>query len=294
MATSFSDTLSSYISKIQDGIQRVLPAADTKPQRLHAAMHHSMMAGGKRLRPVMLIACAEGLGSTRDLIPAAVALECLHTYTLIHDDLPAIDDSNLRRGRPTCHVAFDEATAILAGDALLNYAFEVLSTAYASEPEIALKLIREISIASGSQKLIGGQMTDVQAEKQQDILDARELDYIHRNKTAALIQASVRMGSILADSKKYESAGELGFSIGMAFQIIDDILDTTQSTEALGKPAGLDGEREKSTYVSIYGLDKAREFAETHSQSAEEHASQMFGSGSFFHSLVQSMSKRVN
>ena len=293
MDPSFSDTFAAYIAKIQAAIVEHLPATNTKPERLHAAMMYSMMAGGKRLRPVMLIACGEGLGSQLDLLPAAVALECLHTYTLIPDDLPAIDNSDLRRGRPTCHVQFDEATAILAGDALLNYAFELLSTKYQNEPGIALNLIQELSLAGGSQKLIGGQMTDVLAEKQQTVLSGSELEFIHQNKTAALIQASLRMGSILAESKKIDETGELGFAIGMAFQIIDDILDATQTTEALGKPAGLDGEREKSTYVSIYGLDEARHYAMQYSQKAEDMASQIFGSGSFFHSLVQSMSSRV-
>ncbi|MGB0371679.1 MAG: polyprenyl synthetase family protein [Opitutales bacterium] len=294
MSASFSDTFDAYISRVQSAIPEHLPSVNQKPEKLHQAMHYSMMAGGKRLRPVMLLACAEGLGSSRDLLPAAVALECLHTYTLIHDDLPAVDNSDLRRGRPTCHVEFDESTAILAGDGLLNYTFELLSEAYLDEPAIAVRLIKELSIAGGSRKLIGGQMTDIEAESQQAVLSGEELEFIHRNKTAALIQASVRMGSVLADSKKIEEAGKLGFAIGMAFQVIDDILDATQTTEALGKPAGLDDEREKSTYVSIYGLDEARLHAERYSAEAESLASGMFGAGSFFHSLVQSMSKRLS
>lgn len=292
MASAFSDTFAAYINRIQAAIPANLPSTETPPIHIHEAMLYAMTAGGKRLRPVMLLAAAEGLGSTRDLLPAAVALECLHTYTLIHDDLPAIDDSDLRRGRPTCHKQFDEATAVLAGDALLNYTFELLSEAYQDEPKIAVALIRELSLAGGSRKLIGGQMADVMAEKKQQTLGADDLDFIHRNKTAALIQASIRMGSTLADSQKIEEAGELGFALGMAFQIIDDILDSTQSTEELGKPAQLDIDREKSTYVSIYGLEKAQEHADKYSTQAKALAVEMFGQDSFFENLVDAMSKR--
>lgn len=294
MDPSFSKRFEDYIARIQAAIPHYLPAAETQPEKLHKAMLYSMMAGGKRLRPVMLLASAEGLGGKQDPLPAAVALECLHTYTLIHDDLPAIDNSDLRRGRPTCHMVFDEATAILAGDALLNYAFELLSQAYADTPTIALALIRELSSAGGSSKLLGGQMADIEAETQQNVLSAEALAYIHQNKTAALIQASICMGAHLADRSKVEDARELGLALGMAFQVIDDILDVTQSTETLGKPAQLDNDREKSTYVSIHGLNGAREHAKNFSSQAEALALKLFGKESFFHGLVQYMSQRAS
>ena len=181
----FKEKLAAFRSRIDSAIDQLTPASNTRPSRVHEAMRYSLSAGGKRIRPSLVLASSELFESQVDPLPAAVAVECLHTYTLIHDDLPAIDDSNLRRGLDTCHIRFDEATAILAGDALLTYAFELLAKHYSSEPSLAVELIATLSETAGSQKLIGGQMEDVLGENYS--VGETELEYIHLNKTSALI-----------------------------------------------------------------------------------------------------------
>ena len=200
----------------------------------------TLFAQGQAHTPRLLMACSQLYTPIDDAIHAAVAIEeVLHTYTLIHDDLPAIDNSDLRRGQATCHVAFDEATALLAGDALLTQAFKILAQRYRSKPDLACALIEDLSTASDSLRLIGGQMTDIECEGQ--LLDADTLDFIHRNKTAALLTAAITMGLEFwqASQEQRQIAQDLGHEMGMAFQIIDDILDSTADTQLIGKPAGL-------------------------------------------------------
>ena len=254
----FKEKLSAYVSQVEEAFESLLPAASTRPVQIHQAMRYSLSAGGKRIRPALVLAASERFDSAQNALPAAVAVECLHTYTLIHDDLPAMDDSLLRRGRNTCHIQFDEATAVLAGDALLTYAFELLSRHYSYAPEIGLELVRILSEAAGSQKLIGGQMEDVLGEKRS--LTDDELSFIHLNKTSALIEGSLHMGAVIgkASSSEMKSIRAYGRCIGFGFQIVDDILDATSDSRTLGKNVGADEASHKSTFVSIHGLDESR------------------------------------
>jgi len=252
-----------YLQRVEAGINRFLPASEARPARIHGAMRYSMAAGGKRLRPVLVLAAADLVEDVRDAVAAAVAVECVHTYSLIHDDLPAIDNSDLRRGRPTSHKQFDEATAVLAGDALLTDAFRILGEAYADVPSLGLRLVAELGRAASSRALIGGQMEDILGERRR--LDAGDLDYIHLNKTAAMIEASLVMGLLHGDpdAADVERLRRVGRGMGLAFQIVDDILDATASSEQLGKTSGRDAELHKSTYVSLHGIEASRRRVET-------------------------------
>lgn len=264
--TKFNDA----VARVEEGLRRHVPAADTRPARLHAAMRYSLEAGGKRLRPVMVIAAAELAGvPVADPLPAAIAVECLHTYSLIHDDLPCMDDDDLRRGRPTAHRAFDEATALLAGDALLTHAFGLLADAYAERPVLAHALIRELAGAAGSRRLIGGQMEDLLAEKKADATSG-DVEFIHLNKTAAMIEASLAMGGLVAgfDEMVCDQLRRAGRHLGLAFQIVDDLLDATADTHTLGKTAGKDARSDKTTFVKLHGIDTSRRLAEEESQAA--------------------------
>jgi len=254
----FKEKLAAFRSRIDSAIDQLTPASNTRPSRVHEAMRYSLSAGGKRIRPSLVLASSELFESQVDPLPAAVAVECLHTYTLIHDDLPAIDDSNLRRGLDTCHIRFDEATAILAGDALLTYAFELLAKHYSSEPSLAVELIATLSETAGSQKLIGGQMEDVLGENYS--VGETELEYIHLNKTSALIEASLIMGAAIggANDEERHSISEYGRCIGLGFQIMDDILDATSDSKTMGKTVGADAAANKTTYVSVHGLQESR------------------------------------
>lgn len=240
-------------------LERLLPAADQYPSSIHRAMRHSVFAGGKRLRPIL---CMEAALMIEGCVPVGVeelaaALEMLHTYSLIHDDLPALDNDDLRRGLPTCHKAFGEATAILAGDALQTYAYEVLSTLQCSA-EARVAIIGEIAHATGTiDGMIGGQVMDLEAEHTKP--DAQTLEYIHRSKTGALLTASVVTGGMYAqaDAAQIASLREFGQNIGLAFQIVDDVLDVTQTSEQLGKTAGKDKATEKATYPALFGVEAA-------------------------------------
>jgi geranylgeranyl diphosphate synthase type II len=236
-----------------------LPAEDTPPEELHKAMRYSVFAGGKRLRPILCLAAARALGAAPEvaMIPA-MAVEILHTYSLIHDDLPAMDDDDLRHGKPTSHVVFGEANAILAGDALLTFAFELLAACPAPPPYPPTELVRGLARAAGASGMIAGQFEDMASEGKTP--DAELVDYIHRHKTASLIRAAVHMGAIAggATSAELEALCGYGICVGLAFQVTDDILNETATPEQLGKPAGSDREREKMTYVAVYGLDEAR------------------------------------
>lgn len=256
--TDFEPNLKKLREQIEAALPAALPAPTTRPERLHDAMHYSLLAGGKRLRPIMTLACAHLFPRLADPLPAALSVEILHTYTLIHDDLPAMDDSDLRRGRPTVHKAYDEVTGILAGDALLTEAFALLARSYSENPKIGLTLVQELGSASGSQQLIGGQAEDTAAENTQ--ISADDLDYIHLNKTAALIVASCRMGLHCSETpaSAFEAITTAARSLGLAFQILDDILDVTATSEDMGKTVRADAANAKNTYVAFHGLDASR------------------------------------
>ena len=244
-------------------------------------MRYSMEAGGKRIRPVLVLAASQLFPAKLDSTAAAVAIECLHTYTLIHDDLPSIDDSDLRRGRPSCHAQFNEATAVLAGDALLTYAFQLLTRAYKDQPALAAGLVSDLAEASGSERLIGGQMEDVDNEGKP--IDAEMLKFIHENKTGALLTAALTMGLRFCDpsEEQISQITEVGYHMGMTFQIVDDILDATSSSEVMGKPVGNDSAAERSTYVALHGIEGAHAEAERHTESAIAAAKELGGDNEF-------------
>lgn len=245
-------------------LDRLIPLETQHPVSIHKAMRHSVFAGGKRLRPIL---CMEAGRMVSGSLPAGIdelgaALEMLHTYSLIHDDLPALDNDDLRRGRPTCHKVFGEAIAILAGDALQTQAYEVLSR-LKCPPEARVRIIEEIARGTGTvDGMIGGQVVDLEAEHAKPT--AEMLEYIHRAKTAALITASLVSGGLYAGAKQTEEAKlrAFGMGIGLAFQIVDDILDVTQTSEQLGKTAGKDTASEKATYPALFGIEKSQRKAD--------------------------------
>jgi geranylgeranyl diphosphate synthase type II len=239
-----------------------LPKAKERPATIHAAMRYSVFAGGKRLRPVLCLAAAEACGGEiSHALPPACAVELMHTYSLVHDDLPAMDDDDLRRGRPTCHKVYGEGIAILCGDALLTEAFIVIGQTVATKRYNTRDYITELAVTGGSRKLIGGQVMDLEGEGKK--LTKRDLVRIHEAKTAALLTTSLRLGAMTANASpaKLKALTLFGHALGLAFQVIDDILDVTQSTEVLGKTAGKDQAVEKSTYPAIIGLEASRKEA---------------------------------
>ena len=260
--------------RLEDSFNAWLPAATTHPATLHEAMHYSVMDGGKRIRPTLVYASGQAAGATpQSLDRAACAIELIHAYSLIHDDLPAMDDDDLRRGKPSCHRAFDEATAILAGDALQSLAFQILaSDAQSTVSEVTrLRMIKTLALAAGSRGMAGGQAIDLAATKQQ--LNIAELEDMHIHKTGALIRASVVLGALCSPSSAQADIEKLDHyakCIGLAFQIRDDILDVEGEAETLGKNTGMDQRLEKSTYPSVIGLDAARQrAAELHTESID-------------------------
>jgi len=257
---------------IDRSLDRYLPKANTKPTTLHRAMRYSLFAGGKRLRPILCLAAAEACGGKiEDALPLACAVECIHTYSLVHDDLPSMDNDDFRRGRPTCHKVFGDGIAVLAGDALLTVAFEIVSHAKPRPRYNMSILLHEVAVAAGSQKLIAGQVADLEAEGRN--VKRRELQFIHENKTAAILRSSVRLGAMSAnaDARKLSASTRFGQRLGLAFQIIDDILDVTQTSEVLGKSAGKDVAAKKATYPAVIGLEKSR--AEARRLTREAHNS---------------------
>lgn len=249
---------------VDAALDRWVPEEGQDPSLIHKAMRYSLFAGGKRVRPLLAIAAAEAVSeSTEGVENAACALELIHTYSLIHDDLPALDNDDLRRGRPTCHKVFGDAMAILAGDALLTLAFEVLAKLHGVDAQRRIQLVSELATASGTVGgMIGGQVNDIQGEGQPPT--AALLDSIHRAKTGALLRASVRMGAIYAGAGEAKLAAltDFGEHVGLAFQIVDDVLDVEQSSEALGKTAGKDAQQQKITFPAVYGLETSRVMAE--------------------------------
>jgi len=239
-------------------------------ERLWQAMRYSLLAGGKRVRPAIMLECFAACGGKGDILPAAMSIECMHTYSLIHDDLPCMDDDDLRRGHPTCHKHFDEATAILAADALQALSFELLSKQSATE-HTRLELILKLAVASGAGGMVGGQMLDMLAEAGH-ITDVNDVRHIHALKTGALLRYCCQAGAQLAtaDSARVDACSRYGEAVGLLFQIADDMLDATASSEQLGKSAGKDAAQHKATYVSLLGLARTREYAEqTHAEALE-------------------------
>jgi len=257
--------LASYATKLEKSVIKVLAKHQQVIEpRLWDAMSYALLAGGKRVRPALLLACFKACGGVNEnlAMPAAISIECMHTYSLIHDDLPCMDDDDLRRGKPTCHKQFDEATAVLAADALQTLAFECL-TQIDMDADIRINLIRRLAIASGAQGMVGGQMMDMQAEVS-GVHSVLEVERIHLHKTGALIRYSCEAGALLAGASKEElyACSRYGEAVGLLFQVADDILDATATSEDLGKSAGKDAAQNKATYVSIEGLQRARELAE--------------------------------
>ena len=260
-------TLAEYVARqqarVDEALRRVLPAESAAPESIHQAMRYSLFAGGKRIRPILCIAAAEAVSDSPDGIEsAACTLELIHTYSLIHDDLPALDNDDLRRGVPTCHKVFGEAIAILTGDALLTLAFQVLSQ-LDGEPARKSRLIEELAVAAGTLGgMIGGQVNDLEGEGKHP--NAALLEAIHRAKTGALLRASLRLGGIYAgaDQEQLHALSCYGEHVGLAFQIVDDVLDVEQPSEALGKTAGKDAQQKKITFPAVYGLERSREMAE--------------------------------
>jgi geranylgeranyl diphosphate synthase type II len=272
---------------VEAALDRWVPPPTEPPRTIHEAMRYSLFAGGKRIRPMLCMSAAAAISDdSAHVADTACTLELIHTYSLIHDDLPALDNDDLRRGRPTCHKVFGDAMAILAGDALLTLAFQVLSrVALPAERRVALA--DELATASGTVRgMIGGQVHDIQGEGQpptEELLDA-----IHRAKTGALLRASVRMGAIHAGASKqqYDALSQYGEHVGLAFQIVDDVLDVEQPSEALGKTAGKDAQQGKVTFPAVYGLDRSKQMAEAELSLAHDCLSQFGTRARWLHELA--------
>jgi geranylgeranyl diphosphate synthase type II len=257
-AFDFPAYLAERRALVDRALERFLPPEDGRPPSVHRAMRYSVLAGGKRLRPILVIAGAEAVGGRAETVmPTACALEMIHTYSLIHDDLPAMDDDDYRRGRLTNHKVFGEAVAILAGDALLTLAFELIARS-PGDPRTICEVVASVAEAAGTRGMVGGQVVDIESEGK--AVSGETLDYIHRHKTAALIRVSLCAGALLAGGSRAQTdairiAGE---DLGLAFQIVDDILDVEGSLAELGKTAGSDERKQKVTYPALYGLEVSR------------------------------------
>jgi geranylgeranyl diphosphate synthase type II len=250
-------------TRVNRALDRFLPRTTTRPATIHKAMRYSLFAGGKRMRPALCLAAAEACGgSVNNALPLACAVECIHTYSLIHDDLPAMDNDDYRRGKLTNHKVFGEGIAILAGDALLTQAFEIAAQCKGWSRYPHQDIILEITRAAGSLQLIAGQVADLEGEGRK--ISADELKYIHERKTSALLCCSARLGGMSANcsATQLKALTDFGYNVGLAFQIIDDILDVTQTTEKLGKTAGKDTRAQKATYPAIVGLERSRRIAQ--------------------------------
>jgi geranylgeranyl diphosphate synthase type II len=248
---------------VDECLEQLLPPASQEPSTIHKAMRHSVFAGGKRVRPILVLASGESLSGDRGiLLHLGAAIEMMHTYSLIHDDLPALDNDDLRRGIPTCHKVFGDAVAILAGDALMTRCYQVLADLPNVPDSVKVQIVREIASATGTiEGMIGGQVVDLESEGKP--VTARVLEYIHSSKTGALLTASVCCGALAAHARQGElhSLKEFGGKIGLVFQIVDDILDVTSSSEVLGKTAGKDEKVKKATYPALYGIEASRKKA---------------------------------
>lgn len=289
--------LRSYLRARQEEVDRALdrflPKASAKPATIHKAMRYSLFAGGKRLRPILCLAAAEACGGElKRALPLACAMECIHTYSLIHDDLPSMDNDDFRRGRPTCHKVFGDGIAVLAGDALLTIAFEIAAQTEAWPRYDLREIIREIAIAAGSRKLIAGQVADLEAEGKTQT--RAQLRYIHENKTAALLTTSVRLGAMSANATptQLSAISDFGRALGLAFQVIDDILDVTQTSEKLGKSAGKDIAAHKATYPAVIGLEKSRAEASRLTKLAHDALDSLGKKAAILHALANHLLER--
>lgn len=280
---------------VEKSLRSSVPAAKTKPSTIHRAMRYSLLSGGKRLRPLLCCAASEACGGTaRAALPAACAVEMVHAYSLIHDDLPCMDDDDLRRGKPTSHVVFGEGMAVLAGDALLTEAFAVLTIAKPRARHTASDLVAELARAAGSRGLIAGQVADLEAEGRKPTEPA--LYFIHAAKTGMLLRASLKLGGMSAGTTPARLAAldRFGFALGLAFQIQDDILDATQSAKRLGKTAGKDAAAGKMTFPALFGLEKSRTLAEDWTSEAVN-SLKLFGArGETLRALASAMLRREN
>jgi geranylgeranyl diphosphate synthase type II len=282
--------LASLHRKVDSALDRWLPSEKRRPVTLHRAMRYSLFAGGKRMRPILCLGAAEACGGKIGAaMPAACALECIHTYSLIHDDLPCMDDDELRRGRPTTHKVFGEAVAVLAGDALLTIAFEILAETRETKRHRLPDFFVEMTKAAGSLFLIGGQVADIEAEGRKT--SPEELLFIHRGKTAAMIAASLKLGAMSAnasasDVKALEKFGE---NLGLAFQIVDDILDITQTSDKLGKSAGKDVAAGKATFPAVFGMEESRKEAARLTKKARKSLEPLGERAPFLHAMADQL-----
>ena len=287
---SFKSSLKYRVDYIEKLLKEHMPEEKGYQKTIFEAMNYSLKAGGKRLRPILTLeACRIVGGNEEDVIPFAIAIEMIHTYSLIHDDLPALDDDDLRRGRPTNHKVYGDAMAILAGDGLLNYAFEImLSSSIGKEnPAKYLNAINEIAKSSGVYGMIGGQVVDIESEDKK--IEMEKLDFIHLNKTAAIIVGCMRAGAIIGDAteKQLENITKYATNIGLSFQIADDILDITGDESKLGKKVGSDIDNNKSTYPSLIGLEKSKEIANDLINEAKTRISNIKGDTEFLNDLAE-------
>ena len=249
-------------ARINTALDKLLPSAFAQPPTIHKAMRYSIFAGGKRIRPILCLAACEAVGGKlATAMPLACAVECIHTYSLIHDDLPCMDDDDLRRGKPTNHKVFGEGIAVLAGDALLTHAFALAALVKPSRSYTMQQFVEELAFAAGSRRLIAGQVQDLEGENRR--LSLKEVKTTHLNKTAALITASIRLGAMAGNATRAElkRLTRYGQDLGLAFQVIDDILDATSTKEMMGKSVRADQKNHKSTFPNVLGLDKSRRFA---------------------------------
>lgn len=298
MALDIKAYLKERAAMVDASLDEIMHPADTYPETVHDAMRYSVFAGGKRLRPILVMATYEGFGNDpADVLRIGSTLELIHTFTLIHDDLPCMDDALLRRGKPTSHKVYGEDIAVLAGDALLNFAFEVVANEGLRgkfPPDAILKVIVELSSALGTHGVLGGQVVDVESAKRDEVTDS-ELEYIHRHKTAAFFVGAMRIGGHLAGAGEEEMKllDEFSDSFGLAFQIWDDVLDVTADVAELGKDVGHDAETGKKTFVSVYGLEKAKELARERADAAHA-ALDKLGGMETLHALTEFVITRGN
>jgi len=293
MKHTLEQTLASYSQQVDRALNRWLPKETAKPATIHRAMRYSLFAGGKRMRPALALAAAEACGGTvAAALPAACAVECVHTYSLIHDDLPCMDDDDMRRGRPTSHKVFGEGVAVLAGDALLTVAFELLGRTAATRRYPAGDFFNELARAAGSRFLVGGQVADLEGEKKQSTLE--ELRFIHRGKTAAMVVASLKLGAMSANASPLQLKAMAGFgeNLGLAFQVVDDILDVTQTSEQLGKSAGKDVAAGKTTFPAILGLERSGREAARLTKKALQALEPLGGDGALLRAMADKLLQR--
>ncbi|UCG78847.1 MAG: polyprenyl synthetase family protein [Nitrospirota bacterium] len=292
--SSFKDYLNNNRDLVNSFLEDYL-SEPFLPPKLHESVRYSLMAGGKRVRPILCMAAYEACGGDpKDILPQAAALELIHTYSLVHDDLPAMDDDDLRRGRPTNHIVFGEAMAILAGDALLTDAFRIFSESKTISAEKLIAGTCELAASAGIFGMVAGQAQDIISEKAEP--DRETLEFIHLNKTAALIKCAVRIGALLSQAgpDTVDHLTEYGKKIGLAFQVVDDILDIVSSTEELGKPSGSDQEKSKMTYPSLYGIERSREIAAELVDNAKTAAGKIEGDPSILIDLADYLLERTN